>query len=569
MGIQRLLLLTGVLLMLACQRKSMPVSVVSEQKRTLFEGYFIEANKHFINGKYGEAQGNFEKAASLMPEDGATNFMLCRLALGRNELNKAVEYGKVAVKADDKNKYYYLMLAKAYEQKMEVDEAIKVYKKLLEKSPGSEEYLYDLAGLYVYQRNYAEAIRSYKKIEEYFGRNLETTRSIQQIYLRENKLEEAFQEGESLMKAYPDDNEIKIAQAELLLNNKREDDAIRLLMEVIKEEPENPRSHLILADVYQMKGESIKAEEEMRIVFSNPDMDLDTKLKILEDKMQGQKSEQNKQNCIILGEKILKVHNSDARAHAAMGEVWLFNNQKKEAIDEFVKAKNIDKANFNLWLKLLQLDAELNRSDSLITHSEQALELFPNQAVLWLYNGMGYSQKKSYQTAVDAFEEGRKLAGNNQELKNYFNIHLGDTYHYTKEYTKSDEAYEEVLKVDKNNDHVLNNYSYFLSLRKEKLNDAKSMSERLVKKYPSEATYLDTHAWVLYMLKEYEQAKKYLEVALENNGANNGTIVEHYGDVLYQLGEKNKALEQWKKAQKLGDASEFIDKKVADGKLYE
>jgi len=102
------------------------------------------------------------------------------------------------------------------------------------------------------------------------------------------------------------------------------------------------------------------------------------------------------------------------------------------------------------------------------------------------------------------------LAGTNQELRNYFNIHLGDTYHYTKEYAKSDAAYEEVLKFDRNNDHVLNNYSYFLSLRKDKLQEAKDMSEKLVKKYPTEATYLDTHAWVLYMMKDYAGAKRIL-----------------------------------------------------------
>jgi tetratricopeptide (TPR) repeat protein len=564
-----ILVIAGAVFLMACHRKTAPVSSISEQKKVLFENYFIEANKFFVVGKYGEAQANFEKAASLIPEDGATNFMLCRLALGRNELNKAVEYGNKAVKADEKNKYYYLMLAKAYEQKLDAEEAAKVYKRLLDKVPNSQEHLYDLADLYVYQRNYPEAIKTYRRIEEVFGKSLDVTRNIQQIFLRDNKLDDAVKEGNELMKTFPDDNEIKIAQAEILLNNKREDEAIKLLNEVITDEPQNPRSHLILADVYQMKGEYVKAEEEIRIVFANPEMDLDTKLKILEDKIQSQKTERNQQNCMVLGKKLIEVHGSDARAHAAMGEVWIYNDNKKEAQKEFIIAKSIDKSNFNLWAQLLQIDSELSQADSMIVHSEQALELFPNQASLWLYNGMGYAQKKKYQNAVDAFEEGKKLAGANQELKNYFNIQLGDNYYYVKEYTKSDNAYDEVLKIDRNNDHVLNNYSYFLSLRKERLTDAKSMSERLVKKYPTEATYLDTYAWVLYMLKEYDNAKKYLEIAIENNGGNNGTIVEHYGDVLYQMGEKAKALDQWKKAQKLGDASEFIDRKVSEGKLYE
>ena len=46
-----------------------------------------------------------------------------------------------------------------------------------------------------------------------------------------------------------------------------------------------------------------------------------------------------------------------------------------------------------------------------------------------------------------------------------------------------------------------------------------------------------------------------------------GTIIEHYGDVLYQLGQKDKAMEQWKQAKTKGNASPDLDKKIATGKL--
>jgi hypothetical protein len=49
----------------------------------------------------------------------------------------------------------------------------------------------------------------------------------------------------------------------------------------------------------------------------------------------------------------------------------------------------------------------------------------------------------------------------------------------------------------------------------------------------------------------------------------NGTLLEHYGDVLYKLGEKEEAVQYWIDAKKAGDASGLIDKKIADKKLYE
>ncbi|HVD99650.1 MAG TPA: tetratricopeptide repeat protein [Cytophagaceae bacterium] len=567
------ILIAGLAVFLSCARKTQTEQSAgsgTEEKLLTFEHYFNEGVKYDILGNFADAQANFEKAYQVEPDNAATNYMLGRLALVKNEDGKAINYASKASKLDPKNKYYALLLAKAYEQKLNADEAIKVYKRMLAEIPGTEEHYFDLANLYIYQRNYGEALKVYNKIEEIYGQSLELTRQKQQIYLRENKLDKAIEEGENLIKNFPDDNDIKAAHAEFLYTNKKEDEAIKLLEQVVKDEPDNPRSHLILADIYQMKGQKAKANEELQIVFKNPEVDINTKLKILEDYIRGPKTEDNITTTKQLAGILVEVHPTDARSYAAMGEAYLMVDSKegkREAWKQFIRSKNLDGSNFNLWLQLANLDSELQQIDSLIAHTEDALETFPNQAMLWLYNGIGYASKKDYPKAIDSFEEGKKLSGTNQEMKNYFNVQLGDTYHYTKEYNKSDAAYEEALKYDRNNDHVLNNYSYFLSLRKDKLQEAKDMSEKLVKKYPTEATYLDTYAWVLYMLKDYQGAKHYLEIAILNS--NNGTIVEHYGDVLYQLGEKDKAIEQWKRAKQLGETSEFLDKKLAEGKLYE
>jgi tetratricopeptide (TPR) repeat protein len=566
-----ILLFAGLVVSLSCARKPQSVPTLGldrkEEKLRAFDHYFSEGMKYFILGSLPDAQAYLDKAYQVNPDNAAANYMLGRLALAKNEDQKAIGYAQKASKTDPANKYYALLLAKAYEQKLNTDEAIKVYKRMIAELPGTEEYYFDLANLYIYQRNYTEALKAYTKIEEVYGKSLELTRQKQQLYLRDNKLDKALEEGANLIKAFPDDNDIKAAHAEFLYTNKKEDEAILLLEEIIRNDPSNPRSRLILADIYQMKGKKDEAIRELEVVFKNPDVDISTKLTILEDLIRGPKTEDNAALVVKLAEQTLSAHPTDARSHAAMGEALLLADKKEDAWKQFIAAKKIDGSNYNLWLQLINLDSELRQNDSLVRHTEEALEIFPNQALLWLYNGSGYSMKKDYQKAVDAFEEGKKLAGSNQEMKNYFNIHLGDTYHYLKKYAKSDAAYEDVLKHDRSNDHVLNNYSYFLSLRKERLQDAKEMSERLVKKHPSESTYLDTHAWVLYMMKDYEGAKKYLEIAVLNS--NNGTIVEHYGDVLYQLGEKEKAWEQWRRAKSLGETSEFIEKKVSEGKLYE
>jgi hypothetical protein len=46
-------------------------------------------------------------------------------------------------------------------------------------------------------------------------------------------------------------------------------------------------------------------------------------------------------------------------------------------------------------------------------------------------------------------------------------------------------------------------------------------------------------------------------------------VLEHYGDVLYKLGDHEKALEYWIKAKNKGQGSDFLEKKIMEKKLYE
>jgi len=209
----------------------------------------------------------------------------------------------------------------------------------------------------------------------------------------------------------------------------------------------------------------------------------------------------------------------------------------------------------------------MQQADSVVKHANDAIEIFPNQPSLWLYKGIGHNMLEDSQNAALAFEHGKKITLENKELEGLFNAQLGDSYNSLEQYDKADQSYESALSTDPNNAHVLNNYSYYLSLRKDKLSKALVMSERLVELYPDEVTYLDTYAWVLYQMEDYQKAETYLKKAAQDS--ENGTILEHYGDVLFKLGKKDEALKYWNKAKEKGETTELIDKKILDKQLYE
>jgi tetratricopeptide (TPR) repeat protein len=532
------------------------------------EQFFLDGQKYFILEDFAKSYVFFQRSISLNPRNAASHFKLAEIHLLQNENIQALNLALKALDLDPNNKFYYLQVAEIYNRQSNFKEAAKVYENLLKKIPDYKDGYFELAAIYFYQGNYEESLKTYNKLEKLTGPIDEITFQKQKIYLKQNRIKEALAEGDALIKAYPDEPNYYLMQAQILLSNNKMSEAIPYLEKVVKEDYRNGQARLMLAEVYKQSGKNDKAEESIQIAFQDPNLPLQNKIQFLLTYIQSLPEESIKELGTKYSKILIETHPHEAHSYAMYGDILFRAESKKEARVNYMKALKYDNSNFNIWQNVVSIDLEINEMDSAIAHSEKALEYFPNQAVMYYFNGIAHLSKKNYKEAAFALEQGKKLSSSNLELLSVFNSNLGDTYNGLKKYDKSDAAYEAALDYDPNNSHVLNNYSYFLSLRKQKLDLAKKMASKLVSLNPDNPTFLDTYAWVLYMLGEYQAAKTYLEKAIMN-GESSGVIIEHYGDVLFKLGQKEDALIQWKKAKGKLETSDLLDKKIADKKLYE
>jgi predicted negative regulator of RcsB-dependent stress response len=78
---------------------------------------------------------------------------------------------------------------------------------------------------------------------------------------------------------------------------------------------------------------------------------------------------------------------------------------------------------------------------------------------------------------------------------------------------------------------------------------------------PGVATFQDTYAWVLYQSAEYTAALQWIERAAKGNQSN-AEILEHYGDILFQLGKKEDAVAKWKAAIDAGGNAQTLNNKM-------
>ncbi|MGA0560492.1 tetratricopeptide repeat protein [Larkinella sp. VNQ87] len=543
----------------------------TEGVRGVEESLFTEGMKFMMMDEPAKAVSQFQKVIQLHPENPAAHYAVAQALMKQNKADEALPFAQKAVQLDNgTNKYYILQLAELLVKQKRYADAENLYEELIKKSPENIEYGVELAAIYLFDDKPDKALAMYDQVEKATGMNEEIIRQKQRIYLKQNKVDKAIQEAEKLAASEPGETDYLLEGAELLIANDRNDQAVDWLQRALKVNSDLPQAHVMLADIYRKQGNLEKCSQELDKVFSNPNLEADLKARILSSYIKvGGENETARQSALKLAKELATAHPRDARSLAIYADLLVQQGQKAEARDYYVKAARLDKATYEMWGAILQLDGELNQIDSMLVHSEQALEVFPNQGVIWAFNGSANYFKKRYKEAVEAYEESRRLSAANAELMKSVTAQLGDVYNGMGEHQKSDEAYEEVLKIDPDNDHVLNNYSYFLSLRKEKLPLALQMAERLVEKNQNNATYLDTYAWVLYVMKDYAKARLYLEKAIQADKNVSGTIIEHYGDVLYQLGERDKAVEQWKKAKQKGETTERLDRKIATGKIYE
>ena len=66
---------------------------------------------------------------------------------------------------------------------------------------------------------------------------------------------------------------------------------------------------------------------------------------------------------------------------------------------------------------------------------------------------------------------------------------------------------------------------------------------------------------------DYKNSEMWLKKAITNGGNKSSVIVEHYGDVLFMLGKKDEALNQWKQASVLDKNNNELLKKIKTLKL--
>jgi Tfp pilus assembly protein PilF len=345
--------------------------------------------------------------------------------------------------------------------------------------------------------------------------------------------------------------------------------ALETYKKVAEMDPDNAYIHMSLADYYRKTGDNAKAYEELKLGFATPNLDVDTKVNILLSFYTVNEIYNDlKEQAFTLSKILIDTHPKDPKVYSIYGDFLVQDKKYPEARETFLKVLSLDSSKYVVWEQILQIDLLLSEYDHLLSYSKRAIELFPEQPLLFLFSGLANMQLKKYDDALEILKMGENLVVDNSDLQSQFCMYEGDILHSQKKDFEAFQAYEKSLALKGDNAYVLNNYAYYLSLEGKYLEKAEKMSKKSVTLEPENASFQDTYGWVLFMQGNYTDAATWILKAVNNKEEPSGEVLEHYGDVLFKLNDHAGALEYWNKALQKGGGSVQLPKKIADKKYY-
>ena len=508
---------------------------------------FIEAVKERINGNLAQAENLLLEVIAKDPAHDPARYEYARILLEKNKYSAAIEEINTAVRLNDTNIWYKVLLAQTYDQTRQFALSEKLWAEITKIDPQNIEYLYYYSLSLIYQNKLKEAVEVYNLIEVQVGMNEEITNQKKAIWLHLDKVDNAAKEMEKLAEAYPSESKYYLDIADMYIVNKMPKKAIPYFKKAEKADPNNPQINVSLYNYYTEEKNYDEAFGYLKNAFLSPDLPLNEKIKILSGYYNFPK---DSLKAYQLLDNMLKAHHDDPIAWSMYADFLTRDSRLLEAKVAFEKVISRDESKYQVWQQYLAILLDLGEWDDAYKQSHVAMSLFPTQALPYLASGMACSAKDEHENAVSALEEGKKYATEDY-LMMQINLFLAESYSRLKNFETSDKYYEELIRKYPQNPTFLNNYSYSLSERDLRLDYALQLAKKAVELAPNTAIFEDTYAWAFFKNNDYQNAKLWLEKALSNGGTADYDILIHYSQVLERLGETKLSEEYKKKAERL------------------
>lgn len=505
----------------------------------------IQGSIHELNGRHARALSAFNEALIYEPLSASISYAVAKQYIYLGKVETAIEVLSRALRIDHTYIKSHLLLAEIYHRKGKITQAEKHYLLAVQLDSTDFDANNNLALIYNARKEYKQAAFYYERLVRLGHGTGEIQFMLGNLYFEIQDYDRSLQTFQEYLESYPDVEQGYLAVGLVMLAQK---DTLRALDWYRKTYGENKNFGSVrdeiantLIDLGDWEG-AVQIYEEAA-ADSN---DVISRLRLGELYM----ANGDTNRAIETYERITQTHPKEWRAPYQLGIIYFLKLDWEQCIAFLQSTVDINKSWPDAWFRLglaYQQQGQLSEAEESF---REAQKLAPIHAGVNVNLGFVLFQQQKFEDAIEYLMKAAENAPDSSALQASALTTIADVYEAMQQHDKSEEYYQQALAIDPENPTILNNYSYSLAQRNERLGEALEMVKKALEKDPDNGAFLDTMGWVYFKMTDFEQALTFIKRALEIRN-NSAEVHEHLGDVYDKLGETELAVQSWQQAREL------------------
>lgn len=388
------------------------------------EDEFYESLKQRAIENYDKAIVSIEKCILKSDKNPVFYHELGKNLLDLKRFPEAESAFRKAVDLNPKERWYWNGLYDVYYQSKDYQKSIPVVQKLITFDKNMKE---DLVSLYMYTNQRDKALVLLKEMEKEMV--LSKIMEIYKLRIQESSAY-AKPEKKELEKAIEANPLVEQNYIDLMLlysDSNQEEKAFDIAKKLAKEIPNSEWANVSLFKFYLVDKKGKEASESMFKVFKSHKIDMKIKQRMLNEFLI------YVANTNTLNEELSKAIDylqSDSKINTAKEVGKFFYNRKdmEKTVYYLEKGLKNDTEDFETLMLLMQSYISTQNHESLANLSEDYLELYPSQSILYFYAGLSNNKLTNYKKAIDYLETGLEFIIEDLELEKQVYIQLVESY---------------------------------------------------------------------------------------------------------------------------------------------
>ncbi|MFY0592887.1 tetratricopeptide repeat protein [Roseivirga sp.] len=538
------------------------------------EYLLIEAQKFFLLEDYKRALAFLDQSIEVDPDNHAAHFKAAEIHLILQQNTDGLIAIDKAIEIQQDNKYYYVLAAQLQKASNDFKGAAVYYELMMANTTGYSSYLIEITRVYEEIGDFKKGIDILDKAEQQSeGLSFDQKFRKVDLLIKANEANKALKYLGELNDQNPNNSNILFRYASALSNSDKIEKAISAL------EASNLNTNdlkLLLAENYLKAGMLDKQKDMLLAVYNDDEANLSIKTLLLGqwafssnlldnvaliDSLQIQLEIDYPNEAIALENggliysKVAQVTSGTERAKFEL-----------KAIKRYKNLTEISPGNFEVWQKVLAFEYNNNKWQDLANDAEEALDLFPNQVVFYVYLAKANQGLEEFSEAQSLLRQALRMTGSNQILKSQV---IGKQAELALAQGNTEQAitlFDQSISTDPPHPESLASYANYLS--KNDPQKAIQLIDPLLISSFKNLSFIRIKASALFNLADYTGAYEVLNQGLaEYANEKSGLVLELLGDTQFKLNRIEEALINWKEAKRLGGTSEKIDQKI-ENKQY-